>query len=364
MYNIFKYAASSSRGSKVNNDLNRLLWQQNESCEKLIAYEQKKGSIVDGRHPLIRVFHTLPVLEPKVDASTYYNSVRNEEIEIGNSIDITNSHNEGKIFDDLFFMGKTIFLQDREVIPFTELLNIDETNWKTRIVPLKCLRLSSFVNQINDAKPESSQMGLEDYSVVSLNIPKLGLMYYYWKQENAKRPSDERETPAIFISRYVIPNMYKSQMQAGLVNDLYTLLSGFSIIKEKPETSFWVIDRNEEMLKEYEEMIEGLPLKSYEFDEILFVMPSYEDKVILSHIPNLMDQETLNNKWAILAASIDMISLAALLVSNSSSGLSELRTRFKVLNRHIKNNGILRKIDDKDIRETLSSRLDEIADLF
>ena len=351
--------AHSFKGNIRNVDLDRYYKQQADTIAKIVGYERTHGSRVDSGHILLQLLYSLPSVRSD-DSIDFYNAATEHGNDIANALGITSGRSNGKVSNNTFYPGKNILLLDKNKLSFSEIIKVSEGGWED-LVPVKCVKLSNTFNPLSQAKGIKSTEGSDwDISVVTINVAVFALMAKLWSDANRKKVSGTRETPSIFISRYVVPNMLESQVHSAIVTDLVRTLKGEIPNRDKVRSSQWVLDYTGRIVDGLVDIVNDLPLTSLELEETLAVLPAIGKVSFLDRIPDLGDRVTQLNLWAHYPAVMDELALSYFLLHRSDSGLSEFKVRFKYQARQYTNNSAFRKAKDPKVKRILEDSLDNM----
>lgn len=285
------------------------------------------------------------------DSFTYH--VKDEYIQICNSLGITTPTNYGRVHRGVFYNKAT-----SEVILAHETeFNIEEAyrNWMN-LEPVKVLHHSFSDLSLQRCNGNYQSENVLDYAVIAINVPMLGLMWKAWDEFNQGQKIKRRT--AHFIAMYVITNMIYSHLDLALLSRIRLRL------EEKPCESFIkvhpfyindsstlidssIVELNEQMSKRNLDWMEvALNTKLITSDSL------YELMSWIDYIPN--KQLT----WAIAAAYLPYWYYFTLVEYNSRSSKfanTFYKSKLKYELRVMRNDKLLDNIVSKDTNLSMST---------
>lgn len=320
------------------------------NISQAVLYYRSKNFSVKSNHLLVNLLDSSQTTVTG-DVETFYNQVQDRALRLASIFDMTTSVSYGKIFDGVFFGkgSKEIIMAIDDYVNPLEL----EANWQD-IESVKFLDhpKSDTSLLLANGKAYSDEDG---YSVISVNIPSLLVQYRCWlKEQQAREQAGEATfSPAVFVHKYILPNLLNSQLDVAVLNRINNLVKGAPMGVPNYRHAFVMVDYNDRLDKCLKHAIKQITNKDQDFYNQMRQVPmvAVENLLELSRLPS--NAPTYQIVWAELIARIKLISF--LIDINPSKGAKQNRqylNQIKQIFDHMdQGNGMQRMTDKALIRE-------------
>jgi hypothetical protein len=329
------------------------------SIEKAISYYRKSGMKVDGSHFLTRLVYSF-IFSSSEDYTSIYSTISDSKDELAQGAGITTAINSNSPFDSVFYPSCQEYVIATSDLQYKDTLNMVEEDWIT-LEPLKVVRHP--YRLLGTHYPVGFGKG-HDYSVISVDIPALAIMYSGWVKYNNKlvkeNPDYTRETIEQFLGSYVLPNMLYSQFNCTILNMISNISGEWHEDLYQSKLGMHVTTYESKIEKELSGLLDRITVMDIPPEACLSNIPSIRESVsILDGMATISASDTQANYTVLVLASLQLVE-ASLFLSSSYSNLTKYRNTLKKIYRRIRNVGVLRKIEDRILRDKIEATLGRI----
>lgn len=346
-----------NRATQYRSALDRFVRQSKAGLEKLIRHHRSMSMGIGSNHVLVDLVYRLPNIGES-SLNEYLEKVRRDEVDIANALGFVNSAGKGKVRTHEFYPGPNVILLNRKSLTFHEILRTE--NWK-EMESVKAIKIPFYWNGLNLPDGKEDDYDKASFSAVSINIVAVAYMYYLWREEQSEADLDQRETRELFVSRYVLPNILRSQFDAAMINSYLAAINSIPYLIDDRTAKLLVPDNQRQIHDELEDLLEKIPSKGASIETVMKSLPLAYSDSFSDFVPDLGDQVALQNYWGLMVALVDLSDILVQLMSQSSER-SRLDNRLKVVRRYEKGNRVLSRIPDHGLRSLAEVRYKEILD--
>lgn len=325
------------------------------NISQAVLYYRSKIFSVKSNHLLVNL---LDSSETSVlgDIESFYNQVQYKALRLGSIFNMTTSVSFGQIFDGVFLGkgSKEIIIATDDAMNPLEL----EANWQD-IESVKFLDhpKSDTSLLLANGKAYSDEEG---YSVICVNIPSLLVQYRCWlKEQMANEQAGEPTfSTAVFVHKYILPNLLHSQLDVAIFNRVNNLVKGAPMGMPKYRHAFTLIDYNDRLDKSLNTSVKQIKNKDVDFFNTMRQVPmvSVENLLELSKLPE--NAPTYQIVWAELAARIKLVSF--LVDANPSHGSKQSQqylNEIKAIFDHMDQSNGLQRITDRALIKEIEAEM-------
>lgn len=352
MYALLK-AGMSGKGKLTSPTLERLLKQQQVSIDIAITYYRYAAHPVNGSHPLVKLLYAFS-FPLNTSADDVYARTVDISYSLAKVAEITTPVYLADPHTSIFYDNCADYLIHNPLMTYSDSLMITENNW-IDLTPVTVLY------QPYELKPYHLPLGgkgEEYYSVISVDVIALAVMYNGWQTMNAKRPPGERESVEHFISRYVIAGMLVSQMNSYIFNQLSINSGQDNIPKLIGRAPIHITEYNDEINSTISDHVSKLFDKRVRPSDFIANVPSItEDVSLFARIPTIQGVETQTN-YSIYLLTVLPILRAVLLLTMNNPYKREMANRLKAVNRKLRSRRTLRRIPSDALSDQMESDLE------
>lgn len=325
------------------------------NISQAVLYYRTKNFSVKSNHLLVNLLDSSQTTITG-DVESFYNQVQDRALRLASIFNMTSSVSYGKVFDGVFFGkgSKEVIIATDDPMNPLEL----EANWQD-IESVKFLDhpKSDTSLLLANGKAYSDEDG---YSVLSVNIPALLVQYRCWLKEQKAREDAGEVTfsPAVFVHKYILPNLLNSQLDVAVFNRINNLVKGAPMGVPKYRHSFVLVDYDARLDKALLHSIKQIQNRDQDFFNQMRQVPliNVENLLQFSKLPE--NAPTYQIVWAELIARIKLISF--LIDANPSKGIKQSRQYLNDIKRifdHMDKGNGLQKVDDKALIREIEAEM-------
>ena len=234
------------------------------------SYYHSRGFATKGNHFLIRLLNTIGV-DQSMDIERYYEIVSAKTNKLSISFKMTSSVYSGQLFDGIFYGPevKEIIIADDSYISPYEI----QRNWKNiSSVSVLDHPKSDLALLLPNGKSTSIESGT---ATILINIPALATQFREFAKEQQQNMQEGVNpiTMAVFLHRYVIPNMLYSHLDIALFNRINNMVIGKPMGEATLKHPIVVLDYTKQVDEVYRELFRKLQTTEVDFWTILRSIP-------------------------------------------------------------------------------------------
>ena len=356
MYDIIDHS-SVAIGTKVNVHLKRHTSNLTAFMDKIRHFERVGGRLVDNSHPLVKLVNSLDVSFARESVMDVLQDAITAEPVLANAHGINHSGHIGDVFKNNFYPCKEIYVLDKNIGSLSDVMELDEGYSWRYLEPIKTMKVPRGYNPLNVPKNwKHGDFDDTDYACVSINIRLLSIMYYKWAIANSELNAGEQESTVMFVSRYLIPNMFISQLEACLLDISYCAIGDIPYFVSEYTGKLFAKDFVSEIYIEYQDVWKHLPKRRLSGRTALKAIPSLNGMMI-DQVKSLEDIETSQSYCGWVFGYIMYIKLISSMIKKSGDPDNKYANRVRRVLRKINGYGILDKLRDKTLIELVEGDL-------
>lgn len=313
MFNYFNFSTKYQQGV-----IHPSIWpyvkrQMLSQVNNVITYYRRNPIYIKSDHILVRLLDNIHIFET-ADPYKFIDDVAFKSDSTTNALHMTSAFNKGKMFNGVFYGGSNpeILLSVSDIFNAID----DESRWWS-VDSVKFIKTckSDTLMHLPNGKQYSSEVGL---TIVAIDVPRLALQYRsYLRFSKGKQIS--ASTP-MFIARFVIPNMLKSQLELCLMNHFMNYYNDVivdnTIYAKHP---FILLDIHTHFNRAINQVVYNVKKSKLSFGAILQTIPAIigKDATDILKIPDMMSTSQVD--WAIALSRIDEVISLIEIGNNASS---------------------------------------------
>lgn len=287
-----------------------------QSLNQTILYYRKNPIYIKSDHILVRLLDNIQIYET-ADAYKFADDVSVNCNSTTNALSITSAFHKGRLFNGVFYGG----LNPEIILSISDSFNAieDEKRWWS-VDSVKFIKTckTDIGLHLPSGKKYSSESGL---TIIGVDVARMALQYRSYMRYSRYR-NIAFSTP-IFIARFVIPNMLKSQLELNLINRIYKTYQDIDVtdIDIYVKHPFALINLDNHFNRAINQVCYNLRRSNPRFDTICQTMPSvgYTNAIDALRLPDMV--ETTQVDWAMALSRID--ELMMLIEMTSASGANK-----------------------------------------
>jgi hypothetical protein len=208
-----------------------------------------------------------------------------------------------------------------------------------------------------DYYPEGGN-GSGFYSVWTIDIPLLAVMYKYWLLENSQRAAGTQESPNHFIGRYVLSNALYSQFTTTMWN----MLSVGEVITDIPEgPGIAIVTYEKPISGRLRRLKSALQSKDDTLEEMVKQIPTYDPSIQLdTHLLPWGIPITTESYPTLILGWIPFIAELVSWVQNENV-MQDMRNRWKKIQREFRSRRPMSQFTDMSTKAMVNDYLDIIS---
>lgn len=350
MLSFFELKPTNS-GILVDGELLTISARQKATVDKMVDYQFNNPVYVKSDNILVSALMGLPSMD-NTNMMDYYDTMQSVEIEIANSLGISNSSKVGMVRENHILNCTEVFVLDRDRLSFKDIMAINNESW-ANLSPLKPLRLPSDMPSTQQfgsvSNNDSRSKGIAVYSV---NIAVLGLMYYQYGAMMAEMPESLTVTPEEFIGRYVYGNAMRYSTNLKVITILNSLKDKTEPVFLKSNNDTYVLDHVPKTIVRWSKILEDLTARGDDLTDILRSCPTFGKESLAEVLPYFEDVLTSNNYWVSMLVVGPYLELVSYILTEAENTTNIRNTVARFL-RYIKGNNIISKVDDAVVTNEL-----------
>lgn len=259
------------------------------------SYYHSRGFATKGNHFLIRLLDSINV-DHDIDIERFYDIVSAKTNKLSISFGMTSSVYSGKFFDGIFYGPevKEILIADDTYISPYEI----QKNWKhIQSITVLDHPKSDLDLLLPNGKTTSAESGT---ATILINVPALATQFREFAKEQQARIGEGVNpiSMAMFIHKYVLPNMLYSHLDVALFNRMNNMAIGKPMGETTVKHPIVVLDYTKHVDEVYRDLLKRIQSTEVDFWAILRSIPMCTDNnaLELMRLPDMASTRQL--AWA------------------------------------------------------------------
>lgn len=299
MFKLFDLPRTASRGSVIHPRWRAARDGLIKNIARMRRYYQDNLVRIPSNHVLVSIINRYgPMLDK--EPSEIYEYVTDTTFPTTNALGLTSSLSVGRAFNGVFFgLGfKEVLVASDEGFDYHDVYQ----NWQTAdAVTVLYHPLTNLTVDLLHGINRTNETGL---CVIQVNVPKLLMQYHAFRKAELIRVGglDNQMSTMEFVSRFVLPGMFESQVDWALFNHYYRDAMGLPLTIDRVKHPIYVESWDKYVSEVAASTNELIVDKSLAVSDILAQLPmiGVKDAFELTRLPELLFMRA--NRWAMLVA--------------------------------------------------------------
>jgi len=327
-----RYAQAGVNFVSIDYDLGRKHITDNVSSS--MSYYQRNPKRIDNGNVFVRLLQSMGNL---VGASVIVRRrINNNASKISAGLGINTDNNPGDYFRNAFYAEHTYI----RAMEFD--LNADSNNYKN----IKAVKVLVYDGLDLDYRLPTELDILPGISVIGVDLGLLAKQYRLWLNINNNLPLKEQEPITHFVSRWVLPNMIKDQVELAVRNRIiHYSNTSTPLLNNQTKSSFITIDAIPYIDEGINNLIESYSLRKMGYYELFKAIPSIYGDSYMDAIPSDVVGMMPYSYWLGLMVFSPWLEIILGDRLNVDTTKDRLRGNLKSINRYVRGSRTLRFMD-------------------
>lgn len=335
-------------------EFNNIFPKITRSHEKALQYYRMYNVFIPNDHILVRLVDSLSFDSTWTPMAAYrYAENHMENIALG--MHITSTNNYGRWHTNEFYTDNCVLFATNLGNPYSE------SNWEDIVavkplthphVSLECVH----PHLMKSVKPS-------DYSVVAIDIPLLAMQYAQWAKINYAKEVVDRENTTQFVSKYVMPNMWKAQIEIALRNRLLEIATDTFRVEPDLKPPIGLIRQDKELERAYTALLELINTSGRTLYEVMGSIPMPFSGNYFEAVPKNIESISVYSYWTGLVAYTDWLFVLVSSIDNLKTKEESVYRTARAVRRFIKGR-LQKRYIERAVLPVFDNRLETVLEIL
>lgn len=340
------------RGRLIVPEFSYIFKRVERSYEKAFDYYRKYNVYIPNDHILMKLIGSF-ALDPSWSAMAAHRHVEKHSDNIATALNITNPSNPGRWHDREFYVEHCVIYSTNLGNPFSF------DRWED-IVAVRPLTHPHYTLEcVHPHRLESVKK--TDYAVVAIDLPLLAYQYSEWSRVNRQKDIGDNLTE--FISKYVMPNMWKAQIEISLRNRMVGQALGIERDEPDLKPPMGLVRQDDELERAYAKQLELLNTTSRSLFEVMGSIPMLFSENYFEAVPKGVSTVSVYAYWASLIAYTDWLYAIVATIDDIKGREENVYRTAKAVRRFIRGR-LQERFIHRDVRPFIEGRIETVLEIL